>query len=94
MMRPLAGDAISCWCWLPVAAELCRVSQGQSVMSGARSRLSHDKPGPAQHRQSGPDTIFKGCSMLIVPGTQQPTQQCGETACKNAGSQIIPLFKS
>ena len=66
-----------------------RVSQGQSVMSqcGAPSRLSHDKPCPAR-----PDTIFKGCSMLIVPGTRQPTE-CGRLPVKMPAHKLSPSSK-
>ena len=81
-------DAISCWCWLPVAAEAgsvrVRVSWAQC---GAPSRLSHDKPCPAR-----PDTIFKGCSMLIVPGTRQPTQ-CGRLPVKMPAHKLSPSSK-
>ena len=70
---------------------LQRRGQSGSAVSWAGPRAGYLMTSPAQPAR--PDTIFKGCSMLIVPGTQQPTQ-CGETACKNAGSQIIPLFKS
>ena len=65
-------DAISCWCWLPpVAAEAGSV-RVRGVMSWDRGPgAGYLMTSPAQLR---PDTIFKGCSMLIVPGTRQPTQ--------------------
>ena len=40
--------------------------------------------------QLRPDTIFKGCSMLIVPGTRQPTQ-C--TAVKMPAHKLSPSSK-
>ena len=45
------------------------------------------RPSPAR-----PDTIFKGCSMLIVPGTRQPAE-CGRLPVKMPAHKLSPSSK-
>ena len=56
----------------------------------AGPRAGYLMTSPAQPAR--PDTIFKGCSMLIVPGTRQPTE-CGRLPVKMPAHKLSPSSK-
>ena len=70
---------------------LQRRGQSGSAVSWAGPRAGYLMTSPAQPAR--PDTIFKGCSMLIVPGTQQPTQ-AGRLPVKMPAHKWSPSSKA